>query len=77
VAPAELEGTLLGHPDVSDCCIVGVEDERSGELPLAFVVLTGAARRRSMESPQAAANVKKSIQHVSDMFLPLPKVGGH
>jgi acyl-coenzyme A synthetase/AMP-(fatty) acid ligase len=30
VAPAELEGCLLDHPDVGDACVVGVKDEFSG-----------------------------------------------
>ena len=38
VAPAELEDLLLGHVDVEDCAVVGVQDEYSGELPKAFVV---------------------------------------
>ena len=38
VAPAELEGVLLTHPQVADCAVVGVSDERSGEVPKAFVV---------------------------------------
>lgn len=29
VAPAELEGCLLDHPDVSNACVVGVPDEYS------------------------------------------------
>ncbi|KAH0832171.1 hypothetical protein J3R83DRAFT_13084 [Lanmaoa asiatica] len=43
VAPAELEGCILDHPDVSDTCVVGVANEYSGELPLAFVVLRADA----------------------------------
>lgn len=39
VAPAELEGHLLDHPDVADACVVGIPDDFSGEVPLAFVVL--------------------------------------
>ncbi|KXS20442.1 acetyl-CoA synthetase-like protein [Gonapodya prolifera JEL478] len=39
VAPAELEAVLLGHPAVADSCVVQVPDERSGELPRAYVVL--------------------------------------
>ena len=31
VAPAELEGHLLEHPDVGDACVVGIPDEYSGE----------------------------------------------
>lgn len=38
VAPAELEGLLLQMPQVSDCGVIGVPDERAGELPMAFVV---------------------------------------
>lgn len=39
VAPAELESTILAHPAVSDCAVVGAPDERRGETPVAFVVL--------------------------------------
>uniref|UniRef100_A0A182QSE0 Luciferin 4-monooxygenase n=1 Tax=Anopheles farauti TaxID=69004 RepID=A0A182QSE0_9DIPT len=38
VAPAELEALLLAHPGVKDCAVIGVPDERAGELPMAFVV---------------------------------------
>ena len=38
VAPAELEATLLEHPDIADCGVVGVADPDSGEVPNAFVV---------------------------------------
>ncbi|KAF4119560.1 Acyl-CoA synthetase (AMP-forming)/AMP-acid ligase II [Geosmithia morbida] len=39
VAPAEIENLLLGHPDVVDCAVCGIPDERAGERPKAFVVL--------------------------------------
>ncbi|KAF8315902.1 amp dependent CoA ligase [Clavulina sp. PMI_390] len=61
VAPAELEGRLLGHPDVLDACVVGVPDERSGELPFAFIALQPAARRRLQVSPNEAAKIKRSV----------------
>ncbi|KXN84604.1 4-coumarate--CoA ligase-like 7 [Leucoagaricus sp. SymC.cos] len=51
VAPAELEGTLLGHPDVLDCCVVGIQDEQRGEAPLAYVVLSHDAQD-SKEHPK-------------------------
>ncbi|XP_069685502.1 uncharacterized protein [Periplaneta americana] len=38
VAPAELEEILRAHPDVQDAAVVGVPDERKGEIPKAFVV---------------------------------------
>ncbi|KAJ3512390.1 hypothetical protein NLJ89_g3552 [Agrocybe chaxingu] len=43
VAPAELEGCLLSHPDVADACVVGLPDDYSGELPLAYIVLSPSA----------------------------------
>jgi 4-coumarate--CoA ligase len=40
VAPAQLEGLLLGHEAVEDCAVVGVWDkERQTELPRAYVVV--------------------------------------
>uniref|UniRef100_A0A914EG58 Uncharacterized protein n=1 Tax=Acrobeloides nanus TaxID=290746 RepID=A0A914EG58_9BILA len=38
VAPAELEGLLLSNPDVQDCAVIGIPDEKSGEVPKAYVV---------------------------------------
>lgn len=38
VAPAELEAVLVTHPDVVDAGVIGMPDEESGELPVAFVV---------------------------------------
>jgi fatty-acyl-CoA synthase len=39
VLPAEVEGCLLGHPDVEQAVVVGVSHERMGEAPAAFVVV--------------------------------------
>ena len=39
VFPAEVENALYDHPAVSDCAIIGVPDERWGEVGQAFVVL--------------------------------------
>ncbi|EGG15061.1 4-coumarate-CoA ligase [Cavenderia fasciculata] len=39
VPPAELEGTLLQHPLIIDCAVIGVPDETCGELPRAYVVI--------------------------------------
>ena len=38
VAPAELEAHLLSHPEVGDCAVIGVPDERAGEIPRAYIV---------------------------------------
>jgi fatty-acyl-CoA synthase len=39
VYPAEVENVLLDHPAVSDAAVVGVGDDRWGEVGVAFVVL--------------------------------------
>ncbi|KAK9872493.1 hypothetical protein WA026_017959 [Henosepilachna vigintioctopunctata] len=38
VAPAEIEAILLTHDEIIECGVVGMPDERAGEVPLAFVV---------------------------------------
>lgn len=41
--PAEIEGTLLRHPAVAQVAVIGVPDERLGEVGRAFVVPRGGA----------------------------------
>jgi len=41
VAPAEVEGVLLGHPGVTDAAVFGVPDPAHGESIIAAVVLAG------------------------------------
>jgi 4-coumarate--CoA ligase len=38
VPPAEIEGILLTNEKIKDAVVIGIPDERAGELPLAFVV---------------------------------------
>ena len=43
VAPAEIEAILVGCPGVADVAVVGVPDDRAGEVPKAFVVASAGA----------------------------------
>jgi len=36
--PAEIENLLLGHPDIAEAAVIGIPDERLGEVGMAFVV---------------------------------------
>lgn len=44
MAPAELESILLTHKGVKEVAVIGVPDEKAGELPLAFVVKDNACQ---------------------------------
>jgi fatty-acyl-CoA synthase len=39
VYPAEIKMVLLGHPDIAEAAVIGVADERWGEVGRAFVVV--------------------------------------
>jgi acyl-CoA synthetase (AMP-forming)/AMP-acid ligase II len=43
VPPAELEAILITHPAIADCAVIGVPDDECGELPKAFLVVSGEA----------------------------------
>ncbi len=38
IGPAEIESVLVSHPDVAEAAVVGVPDESTGTLPIAFCV---------------------------------------
>jgi fatty-acyl-CoA synthase len=43
ISSVDLENALMGHPDVVECAVIGVADERWDERPLACVVLRSGA----------------------------------
>lgn len=53
---------LLAHPDVLDACVVGVPDERAGELPFAFIVLQPKARSRSSDTQSLKRSLEKHVE---------------
>jgi 4-coumarate--CoA ligase len=59
VAPAELEDLLLGHVDVEDCAVVGVQDDYAGERPKAFVVLKPGRPANEQMGQRLMAYVKE------------------
>ncbi|PPQ69304.1 hypothetical protein CVT24_001670 [Panaeolus cyanescens] len=61
VAPAELEGCLLTHPDVEDACVVSVLDDVGRELPTAYVVLSTSTSRCLQRNETRSVQCKQSI----------------
>ena len=62
--PAEIEGLLLDHPDIAQVAVVGVPDERLGEVGMAFVVATVGSR------PDEAAIVAWAREHMANYKAP-------
>jgi fatty-acyl-CoA synthase len=55
VYPAEVEGVLLEHPDVTGAAVVGVPDDRLGQQVAAFVLLRDDAAEDAAELEQFVA----------------------
>ena len=64
VAPAEVEGVLLGHPGVRDCAVFGVPDPVNGESIIAAVALDPAT---------SAAISQELIEFVGDRLASYKK----
>jgi long-chain acyl-CoA synthetase len=64
VAPAEVEGVLLGHPAVLDCAVFDVSDAASGESIIAAVALDAEA---------GPAEPAELIAHVADRLASYKK----
>ena len=58
VSSVEVERVLLGHPDVVDCAVVGVADERWGEAVTAVVV---AAPEHTLDEAELRVYAKEHL----------------
>jgi HIP---CoA ligase len=72
--PAEIEDALLRHPDITSVAVIGIPDERMGEVGMAFVVLRGGASVSEAEivawSREQMANYK--VPRVVEIVESLP-----
>ncbi|XP_055378124.1 uncharacterized protein LOC129609903 [Condylostylus longicornis] len=66
VPPAEIESILLTNPKVKDVGVVGLPDEKSGELPFAFIV----------KQPNVELNEKEVIDFVAQKTSPAKHLRG-
>ena len=71
VYPAEIENVLHEHPAVKEAAVVGVPDERWGEVCLAVVVLVGEATEEALlehcRSRLARYKVPKGVRFVDSL----------
>lgn len=64
VAPAELEDLLLGHRDVEDVAVLGIQDEWAGERPKAYIVKKQSAGQEETLGRELIKYVKdKKVRH--------------
>ena len=67
--PAEIESLLAEHPDIAQASVVGVPDERMGEVGYAFVVLRPGAE--AADAPAAAAAIRAwAREHMANFKVP-------
>jgi acyl-CoA synthetase (AMP-forming)/AMP-acid ligase II len=77
--PAEIEAALLRHPDIAMVAVIGIPDDRLGEIGMAFVVLKPGTSTTEGEiiawSRQEMANYKVPRRVAIVEELPLNVVG--
>ena len=76
IGPGEIEESLMSHPAVAMCAVVGAPDELRGEVPVAFVVLKPGHRRSlalalelqdHVRTRLAAHEVPRQVTFVDDL----------
>jgi fatty-acyl-CoA synthase len=70
VYPAEIEAVLHAHPHVADAAVVGVTDERWGEVGIAFVVADGVGEAELVDwcrARLARFKVPKSFRFIGEI----------
>ncbi len=64
ISTIEVERVLFSHPSVLEAAVIGVPDERAGEVPKAFVTL------RANRTTTAAELIQHCREHLADFKVP-------
>ncbi len=65
MAPSEIEDVIYFHPAVKSVCVVPVEDESAGEVPLACVIVKDGHSATEEEIMKLVAGEKVENKTVS------------
>ena len=63
IYPGEVEALLVGHPHITQACVVPVPDDIKGEKPVAFVVAEQAAKLTESDVKEYALANAPAFQH--------------
>jgi len=67
VAPAELEATLLLHPDIQDAAVIGIPHERLGEAPKAYIITRWGAEVDEDNVKEFIASKCSDLKHLTEV----------
>lgn len=71
IHPLEIENCLFAHPSVSSVSVVGVPDDRYGEVVAAFVIQREEAERK-LTADEVKDWVRKKLSHHLGKFSSFP-----
>ncbi|APR35963.1 class I adenylate-forming enzyme family protein [Paraburkholderia sp. SOS3] len=74
IAPAEIEQTLLAHPDADDAAVVGVPDGVLGERIVGFVKLAAHAAGTSPHDVRAWMATRLAEHKLPEVVLPVERI---
>lgn len=69
IYPQEIENVLYAHPDISECAVVGMKDEKWGQVPALFVVsaLNDESILNYLTPKIAKYKLPKKIVHLEEL----------
>ncbi|KAG2240824.1 hypothetical protein Bca52824_097065 [Brassica carinata] len=66
----EIESTLLEHPTVAECCVLGLPDKDYGEAVTAIIVAEGGAKRKREEESKPVMTLEELCGWAKDKLAP-------
>jgi fatty-acyl-CoA synthase len=67
IYPAEIENTLASFPGLAECAVIGLPDERWGEVPVLVLVRQANEQGRALQVESVRLHLQ---QHIARFKLP-------